>query len=147
MFQKHRLHEKLTKYMLTSIISYFTVIFPQNNKLKIPPNKKKRMNWGYRTTRTRKLKKNNMTFSLRGHVRPLDFNARLQIQNNFWCDVSGFNVVVKNTTFRNVTPCSFGGRLPTSHRKLLPPSSRQKNTCTSQWNLIQILIEHKALGL
>ena len=40
MFQKHRLHEKLTKHMLTSIILYCRVIFPQNNKLEIPPNRK-----------------------------------------------------------------------------------------------------------
>jgi len=37
-FQKHRLHEKLAKYKLTSIILYCRVIFPQNNILEIPPN-------------------------------------------------------------------------------------------------------------
>jgi hypothetical protein len=40
MFQKHRFHEKLAKYMFTSIILYCSIIFPQNNKLEVPPNRK-----------------------------------------------------------------------------------------------------------
>jgi hypothetical protein len=53
MFQKHRLNEKLIKYIITAIIWYCRVTFPQNNKLKMPLTEN-RMNMRYRIIRTRK---------------------------------------------------------------------------------------------